>query len=221
MFGKGPPSQNQNAPHRSTSADERQALRRLILAARDAMPAMDRGRRSRIIFEHLWLLPEFARADLIFSYVAFRSEVETVPLIRRCLAAGKQVAVPLTRSRPPRLEAYRLLDVDRDLVPGYRGIPEPDPRRLPRVAPGELALVLLPGSVFDRQGGRLGYGGGYYDRFLSTAAPAALRIGLAFELQVVASVPLEPHDQRLDFLITEEGVTRISREPVAGMPKAE
>jgi 5-formyltetrahydrofolate cyclo-ligase len=178
---------------------------------------MDRRRRSCIISENLWLLPEFARAGLLFIYVAFRSEVETLPLIRRCLATGRQVTVPLTCSNPPRLEAYRLLDIDKDLLPGYCGIYEPDPRRLTKVAPGEIAAVILPGSVFDRQGGRLGYGGGYYDRFLAAAAPAALRIGLAFELQLVESVPLEPHDQRLDFLVTEKGVTKISSKPVTGL----
>jgi 5-formyltetrahydrofolate cyclo-ligase len=202
-------------PCRSAAPDERRALRRRILAARDALPVMDRRRRSCIISEHLWQLPEFARTDLLFIYVAFRSEVETMPLIRRCLAAGKQVAVPLTCSNPPSLEAYRLLDVDRDLVPGYCGILEPDPRRLPRVEPGKITAVIIPGSVFDRQGGRLGYGGGYYDRFLAEGAPAALRIGVAFELQLVDSVPLKPHDQRLDFLLTEEGVTETKRKLVA------
>jgi 5-formyltetrahydrofolate cyclo-ligase len=190
---------------------ERQELRRRILARRDNLPASDRQRKSLAAADRLWQLDRLSLIHTLFIYVSFRSELETLPLIRRLLSAGKQVAVPLTRTSPPRLEAFLLGDPDRDLRPGYCSIPEPDPARLLRVEPATIEAVILPGSVFDRQGGRLGYGGGYYDRFLATAAPAALRIGLAFELQVVAAVPLEPHDERLDLLVTEEGVTRIAK----------
>jgi 5-formyltetrahydrofolate cyclo-ligase len=195
--------------HRSTLPAERQSLRRNLLARRDALPSQERHHLSRIVCERLWQLPEFARASLVFTYVSFRSEVETLALIRRCLAAGKQVTVPLTLTHPPELKAIRVVDVDRDLSPGYCGILEPDPERLPETDPEVIEIIILPGAVFDRQGGRLGYGGGYYDRFLAVAAPAALRIGLAFELQVIEKVPTEAHDQPIDFLITEKGITRI------------
>jgi 5-formyltetrahydrofolate cyclo-ligase len=188
---------------------ERQELRRRILTSRDRLSPADRHRQSLATIDRLWQLPRFADIHTYFIYVAFRSEVETLPLIKRLLAAGRQVAVPLTRTSPPHLEGYLLGDPDRDLRPGSFGIPEPDPARLPRVEPAAIEAVILPGAVFDRQGGRLGYGGGYYDRFLAEA-PAALRIGLAFELQVVAAVPLEPHDQLLDYLVTEEEVTRVA-----------
>jgi 5-formyltetrahydrofolate cyclo-ligase len=198
-------------PHPQGSQAERQELRRRILAARDILPPAERLRRSSLVSEHLWQMPEFTRASLLFIYVDFRSEVATMPLIRRCLAAGRKVAVPLTRPGEQRLEAYRLTDPDHHLRPGYCSILEPDPRHLEQIDPEEITAVILPGSVFDRQGGRLGYGGGYYDRFLAATAPAALRFGLAFELQVVEQVPLQPHDQRLDFLVTENGVTRITK----------
>ena len=183
-------------------AEERGALRKEILAARDRLPAGERAAKSRAIADRLRALPAFAEARKIFFYVNFRSEVETLPLLRECLARGKEVSVPLTLAAEHRLRAHALADPDRDLVPGYCRIPEPA-RGLPVVDPASLDLVLVPGSVFDDQGGRLGYGGGYYDRFLSGEAPQALRIGLAFDLQVVARVPLAPHDQRLHALVTE------------------
>ena len=183
-------------------AKERTTLRRKILAARDGLPAEERRQKSRIITGHLLALPEFARARSVFAYVSFRSEVETLPLIMHCLHNSVTVSVPLTLPAAHRLLAYAITDPGRDLAPGYCGIPEPLPT-LPLVDPAAIEVVVVPGSVFDVHGGRLGYGGGYYDRFLQSAAPQALRIGLAYDLQVVEAVPLKSHDQQLDYLITE------------------
>jgi 5-formyltetrahydrofolate cyclo-ligase len=189
---------------------DRRLLRQRILAARDALPPEIRHHRSQEALRRLWQLPEFAAAETVCLYVSFRSELETLPLIRQCLARGKQVAVPLTCPDPPHLEAYRIAGLD-ELRPGYCGILEPAPLHSARVEPRTIEVVIVPGSVFDSRGGRLGYGGGYYDRFLGGEAPGALRIGLCFELQLVAEVPLLPHDQRLDFLVTEKRLTAIPR----------
>jgi len=191
-------------------AEERTALRTKILAARNSLPPEERQRKSRTIAERLLALPEFAGARSIFAYVSFRSEVETLDLIARCLKKGAVVSVPLTLPAEYRLLAHAITDPSRDLVPGYCGIPEPLPT-LPLMDPASIEVVVVPGSVFDVHGGRLGYGGGYYDRFLQSAAPQALRIGLAFDLQVVAAVPLESHDQQLDYLITETRTIHLER----------
>lgn len=191
-------------------ADERTTLRTQILAARDGLSPEERQRKSRAITDHLLALPEFAGARTIFAYVSFRSEVETLPLIAHCLKKGATVSVPLTLPAEHRLLAYAVTDLNRDLAPGYCGILEPLPA-LPLVDPAVIEVVIVPGSVFDARGGRLGYGGGYYDRFLQSAAPQALRIGLAFDLQVVAAVPLKSHDQQLDYLITETRIIPLER----------
>lgn len=191
-------------------ADERTTLRAQILAARNNLPLEERRQKSRIITERLLTLPEFAGARNVFAYVSFRSEVKTLELIADCLKRGVTVSVPLTLVREHRLLPYAITDPDRDLVPGYCSIPEPR-TTLPLVDPASIEVVVVPGSVFDARGGRLGYGGGYYDRFLQGAAPQALRIGLAFDLQVVDTVPLESHDQPLDYLITETRAIHIGR----------
>ena len=191
--------------------EKRRVLRREILQARDQLTPQERGDLSRAIQQNLWQLAELRTSQIVFSYVAFRSEVETLPLINQCLGEGKQLAVPLTIPGD-NLKSYLINDPDLDLRPGYCRIPEPDPDRLILLAPNLIDVVLLPGSVFDRQGGRLGYGGGYYDRFLANLAPQAIRIGLAFELQVVEQVPLLSHDQLLDFLVTEQGVVRVKKQ---------
>ena len=189
----------------------RNALRRQILTRRDSLSPAERQTKSRAIHERLWSLAGFSNATNLFAYVNFRSEVETLPLITDWLADGRTLCVPLTDPENHRLIPYQLTDPGLQLRQGYCGIPEPDPARCQTIDPARIDAVLVPGSVFDRQGGRLGYGGGYYDRFLAEAAPQALRIGIAFELQVVPEVPLMPHDQPLHFLVTEAGIA-------AGMP---
>lgn len=190
---------------------DRVEIRRQILAARDALSRDEQRSKSRALAENLWNADLLQDAQTLFVYVDFRSEVVTVPLIRRCLKKGLQVAVPLTLPAKSRLLPYLITNPDQDLQPGYCSIPEPDSDRLPTVDPNNIDTVILPGSVFDEKGGRLGYGGGFYDRFLANEAPHAKRIGMAFELQVVPSLPLLPHDQLLDHLVTEKRVLHFAR----------
>jgi 5-formyltetrahydrofolate cyclo-ligase len=190
--------------------DERERLRKKILGARDRMAAGDRRTKSRLAVKNFWQLSELQRWSTLFIYVNFRSELETVELIRQCLARGKRVAVPLVNALENAMVPLLIKDPEKDLAPGYYGIPEPDPRKSLRVAAREIDAAVIPGSVFDVRGGRLGYGGGYYDRFLVNDAPRAKRVGLAFEMQLVERVPVQPHDQPLDILVTEERIVNIS-----------
>lgn len=185
------------------SEEQRRILRRKVLAARDELPPEQRREKSAAIGAALLGLEPLRRAETLLVYVNFRSEVETLGLIEELLEAGKLVVAPRTRVAGKRLELFLLGNPELDLRPGYQGIPEPDPARCPLVAAGDIEAVIVPGSVFDRHGGRLGYGGGYYDRFLAADAPRALRIGIAFDLQVVERLPLLPHDQPLHWLVTE------------------
>ncbi|MEW6427232.1 MAG: 5-formyltetrahydrofolate cyclo-ligase [Thermodesulfobacteriota bacterium] len=186
----------------SSIADERRQLRRTLLKQRDLLPAGEHQRLTGALHASLLQLPAVREASNIFVFVGYRSEPDTLPLIRRWLGEGKQVSVPRTVPGS-HLVAHALTDPDRELAPGYCSILEPLPERTPVVAGHLLDVVIVPGSVFDRFGGRLGYGGGYYDRFLASAAPQALRVGICFELQLVERVPVLPHDQPLDILVTE------------------
>ncbi|NOX24737.1 MAG: 5-formyltetrahydrofolate cyclo-ligase [Deltaproteobacteria bacterium] len=190
----------------------RKDLRRETLTRRDKMEVESRRRRSAALVERLWRLPPFAEAGHIFTYINFRSEVETLSLIRQCLARDIVVSAPVTMTAELRLIARRLTDPDRGMRPGYCGIPEPDPAHSAIIDPADIEVVILPGSVFDEYGGRLGYGGGYYDRFLADEAPQALRIGVAFELQIMEQkLPLMPHDKMLDYLVTEKRILDCKR----------
>jgi 5-formyltetrahydrofolate cyclo-ligase len=191
--------------------EDRQDLRKRILGARDGLSGSDRHEKSLSIMHNFLSLPGIQQWSTLFIYVNFRSEVETLELIKSCLNRKIRVAVPLVDAAAVRMIPLLIKDPEKDLGPGYYNIPEPDPHKSLRVDPREIDAAVIPGSVFDIHGGRLGYGGGYYDRFLLNDAPQAKRIGLAFEMQVADKVPVESHDQPLDILITEKRIVNITR----------
>lgn len=187
-------------------SDDRTSLRRQILAERDRISPDSLKEWSLAITARVLDLPALAGTPVVFVYMHFRSEVRTDALIWSLLARGSSVCVPLTLTGQSRLLAVRISDPDHEVAPGYRGIPEPLPHLLTSavVSPRDINAVIVPGSVFDPGGGRLGYGGGYYDRFLALESPEAVRLALAFGLQLVEKVPAEPHDQSMDWIVTEE-----------------
>lgn len=136
--------------------------------------------------------------------------METLSIIKRRLAEERPVLLPKTLINEKRLAVYRISSMD-DLAPGSYGILEPTESKVQEVHPADIDLVLVPGSVFDRRGGRYGYGGGFYDRFLSQEAPGALRIALAFSFQVFDNIFLQSHDQLMDYIVTEREIIRCSR----------
>jgi 5-formyltetrahydrofolate cyclo-ligase len=147
-----------------------------------------------------------ASAEIVCSYVSFREEVETFGLLSSLFAEGRRVAVPVHLHgvvQPLIFAEIRSLD---ELVPNHFGIPQP-PRDAARFLPTDaIPVFLVPGLAFDPAGRRLGYGLGFYDRAFAAAAPGALKIGLAFELQVLESVPADPHDVPMDLVVTEQRV---------------
>lgn len=176
---------------------DKAALRAEILARRDNLPPANRRTASARIRETCLGHPAIARAASLFVYVSTPREVDTHRLIDHLLAAGRTVLVPLIRDREqmtavpfPGWSCMR---------PGQLGILTP-----PALPPwdGTVDAALVPGVAFTAGGARLGYGRGYYDRWLSTH-PATTAIALAFELQVVDKLPLDSHDMLIPTIITE------------------
>ena len=179
------------------AADDRGSLRRRARRIRDATPAAERARLSAQVCARARQLLADAGANTVMVYVSFRSEVETAALIAE-LRRTYRVAAPRVAAAG-RMEAM-LMDTQ-PLVRSRLGIMEPPATAAP-VEPASIDAVLVPGLAFDGDGYRLGYGGGYYDRFLARCA-RALRIGLAFEAQIVESVRPHARDQPLDHVVTE------------------
>lgn len=183
-------------------------MRQQILAKRNSLTSHDRAEKSTAIADKIMGLAQIIEARAIFVYMHFRSEVETFELINRMLPSNKTITIPYTKTDTHKLLAIQVTDLAQQVAPGYCGIPEPIPELVDKALfeTQNIDVVIVPGSVFDRNGGRLGYGGGYYDRFLTNATPGALRLGLAFELQLVDRVPVESHDQPMDLIATEENI---------------
>ena len=178
------------------------ALRRRVLAARDALPADARTAAAAAIVGRIVALPSFAGARTALLTLPFRNEWDTRPLVTAALAAAKSVAMPRVNGARRMLELHAIADPERDVVAGPQGIPEPRPQCAP-VALDAIDWVLVPGVAFDRGGRRLGYGGGYYDRLLPLLPPRVPRIAGAFHVQIVDRVPAGPHDIAVDAIITE------------------
>ncbi len=185
-------------------ATRKRAVRARALAARDSLPAAARAAKSARITAALTALDECGQARCVMAYVPVRSEFDTRSLLERLLAAGVVLALP--RIVGPRvMVAARVDDLERDLAPGAFGIPAPRDG-LEALSPTLLDCVLVPGSAFDLEGRRCGYGGGYYDNLLALTRPDCHRVAAAFDVQVVDQVPDEPHDLPVHLLVTETRV---------------
>lgn len=178
-------------------------IREEILSRRNREPEDLRRKKSRKIKKRLFSLEEFKKAHTILFYYSKGSEVETKGAMKEALLQGKRVLLPKVRGR----EIYlgEIKDLEKDVEKGSFGILEP--KETPRRAtPKGVDLVILPGIAFDPKGKRIGYGKGYYDRFLRKIPKRILLIGLAYDFQIVNSLLGKRHDRRVGKVITERRV---------------
>lgn len=156
------------------------------------------------IFRQVTALPEYIESPVIFCYVNTEGEIDTRPLILDALRRGKQVGVPLCTGKG-RMEVRRVWSLE-SLRPGSFGILEPE-AEAPRIEPEQVGLALIPCLSCTEDGRRLGYGGGYYDRYLRRMA--GCRAVLCRKRMMERELPEESHDARMDVVICEEGIYRV------------
>jgi len=185
-------------------------LREKVLLKRDSLTREEIEQKSRLILDKVHNLKSFGESNVIMSYVSFRSEVNTRMFINHCLELGKRVLVPAvvkkTGTGCKEIIASEISDPDKDLAIGTYGILEPRKESLREINPYEIDFMVVPGTVFDKNCNRIGYGAGYYDRFMKKVKPECFKVGLAFQLQMVDELPSEEHDVPLDMVITERDV---------------
>lgn len=182
--------------------ETKEEIRRSSLKKRRELSPAVRKEYSRIITERVLCHPFFQCADEVFCYVPFREEVDTTEILKAAWNSGKQVAVPRVLGEH-RMEFYQIRSME-ELETGYQGILEPKKAcRLTDAAQTVRAVMLLPGAAFDRRGNRIGYGKGFYDRYLQKN-PEFYKIGLAFSNQCVEIIPAEKRDVCMDVVITEQ-----------------
>ena len=182
----------------------KQALRKQYIVSRKEVPEFEKRDKSLKIREALFSLPEYHEAEIIFSYMSTADEVDTRGIITGALAMGKRVAVPTTVNKYSGLFFIEIFSLD-NLVHGVLGIDAPKEGAI--IRPDEKSLMLVPGVAFNRGKYRLGFGGGYYDRYLSTAKTLK-NTGLFFSVQECVDLIIEPHDFKLDMIITENEILK-------------
>ena len=182
-------------------------LRQRILELRSNLSEQEINDKSQKIIKTLATFPEFSNSKLIMCYVDFRNEVVTKGFITDCLKEGRRVAVPFIFKKDGSKEmlASEIFNID-DLRQGAFGLLEPSINSMIEVDPKELELIIVPGVVFDYSKNRIGYGAGYYDRFLKKVNKNCYKVGVAFDIQFVNEVLAEEHDIKLDAIITESTV---------------
>jgi 5-formyltetrahydrofolate cyclo-ligase len=178
-------------------------LRQRLLAQRTALTEQEVHHKSVAIAAHVCTLAAFCASHTVMVYMALAQEVQTRLIIEEAQRQGKRIVIPAIQGST--LLAVELPPEDTLLQRGPHGILEPV-YKTSTVRLEDIPCVLVPGVAFDRRGGRLGFGGGYYDRFLSQCALMACYCGLAFSIQIVPCVPRLPHDVCMHWIITEQGV---------------
>lgn len=188
-------------PELTGCAAEKAALRQKLLRQRAVLT--NRAERDRAIFERVLMNKRYRSAENIFIYISKPEEADTRALIRRSLQMGKKLFAPCCTAGSREMRFYRFQSLE-ELVPGSFGVLQPDPAASTPAARPDLegALCIVPGLAFDRTGVRLGYGKGYYDRFLSRNA--VFRMGICFEELLLETLPAQPHDIRMQAIVTDE-----------------
>ena len=180
---------------------EKDAIRRALREKRRALPAQEQESAARDAAAQLSGFLPYRKAKAVMAYIACRGELSLAPVIEEVLRQGRTLLLP--RCDAPGIITARRISSLEDLVPGRYGLMEPaeDSGVFP---PKEIDLLLVPGVAFDCGGGRLGQGGGYYDRFLP--GTRALRVGVCHGFALLDRIPVSQHDARMDMILTPQAL---------------
>ncbi|KWT83484.1 5-formyltetrahydrofolate cyclo-ligase [Candidatus Magnetominusculus xianensis] len=190
--------------------DHKAALRREALRLRDSIDPKTKKTKDSEIHKNLFQTREFTKAKSVMFFASIRSEPNTLDMIAAALTLNKIIVLPRVNLKERSLEPYIITNLF-ELVPGYMNIPEPHPELAAKCSAEDIDVIVMPGLAFDKSGGRVGYGGGYYDRFISgIKGQRPVLAAVAYDEQVMESVPVMSYDQRIDMIVTESGVFRVS-----------
>lgn len=188
-----------------TTGKIKKTIRQEVLQRRDAISKNVKKEKDIVIMQRISQLPEFINAKTIFFYTSFRSEVDTIDMIKVSLTTGKLIVLPKVDKENNRLKLYEIKNMN-ELARGYMWILEPfvSEDRLRDL--DDIDLIIIPGAAFDIYGNRLGYGAGFYDMLLSKMEKKIPIVAPAYEEQIVEKIPAEPHDIKVDKIVTDKKV---------------
>ena len=193
-----------------TTQGLKQTIRQRILAEREELSAELRAQFSAAIVRRIVQLPEYQAARVVLGYMNFGAEFESELLVRQALEDGKSLLLPKVNRATNELDVYCVTNLQHDLAPGLWNIREPLPERCTKVdALQDVDFILLPGVAFERDGARLGYGGGFYDKLLARmddqcgVAHSLSLVAGAYSMQLVGGIPQDATDRKVQWLATE------------------
>ncbi len=186
--------------------DTKETLRKRILLLRECMTLQEREKASYFIFENFFKLPEYQNAETIFAFAGYGTELSTLNSVFRMINSGKHVALPKMMDEE-HMEFFEVRKIS-DIQKGPLGIPEPNGSYAP--VSFRPDIIMIPGVAFDKKFNRLGYGRGYYDRYLVSHGYDRFvwKIALAFSCQIVRRIPTDKKDVSIDMIVTEDKVIR-------------
>jgi 5-formyltetrahydrofolate cyclo-ligase len=181
----------------------KQKLRKEFIEKRKKIPAKERKEKSELIAEKLFSLPEFLNAKKLMIYHSFKEEVETNLIIEKAYELKKEVFIPSIQDEKNCLMNCVKIEKETEMKFDCFGICKP--KKSIKVHPKELDLIIVPGIAFDLQGNRLGWGKGFFDRFLKKCINCTF-IGLSFEEQITKKIPADEMDVKMNLVITEKQI---------------
>lgn len=182
--------------------ENKKQLRKRVLSMRNSLDKDNKNSFDREIFNKLVLSELYNKSMNIFIYISFGSEVETKDIIMKALDDGKKVYVPKINGENNEMKAINIESLE-GLVENSFGILEPISDV--EISKEKIDLIIVPGAVFDKEGNRIGYGGGYYDRYLEAIKDKKNKIALVYDFQIVDYIPSEVHDIKVDYIISNKG----------------
>jgi 5-formyltetrahydrofolate cyclo-ligase len=186
--------------------EKKQEIRNEVAAYYGALEAKVLKKNTAIIEERLFEFANFLESKIVLLYVNAENEVGTESIIRRAYDFNKIVVLPAFNPAKSAMKLMKVDNPDKDLTNGPRGIREPNPAKCKQVPLDCIDIAIIPGVAMDEKGGRIGSGDGYYDRIIPDLSLTTRKVGLAFEGQMVAQVPMESHDKHVDIIITEQRI---------------
>lgn len=182
--------------------DSKSYLRKTLIKLRDDISKEHRKDKSESIYQKIINSDFYKKSHNIFIFVSYGSEVDTHRIIKHSLNIGKRICVPKVINKDQGMKAVEIISWT-DLSESYKGILEPELRENNVVNEEEIDLVVVPGVAFDHKGGRLGYGGGFYDRFLLKLSKKCKIAAIAYKEQIVNDIPMDEHDVKINCIITD------------------
>ena len=186
--------------------NEKKILRKEILTKRKNIDIVEKEKMDKKIFDKFFESKYYREAKNIFIYISYDSEINTKEIINKALKDNKKVYVPRTEFKTRLMDAVEIKSLD-NLVESEYGILEPSLEE-PHINPNELDLIVVPGVAFDRNGGRMGYGAGFYDRYFKKISKDNIKkiekLALAYDFQILDKIPMNEQDVPVSYIITEK-----------------